>query len=56
MAAMAGAAAPTAPGQAPDFEKLHQAERDNLELVGLDDSKVRWIGDGIEDRVLALYS
>ena len=62
MAAMSGAAAPmqamnpAAPGQAPDFEKLHHAERDNLELVGLEDSKIRWIGDGIEDRVLALYS
>lgn len=62
MAAMSGAAAPmqamnpAAPGQAPDFEKLHHAERDNLELVGLEDSSVRWIGDGIEDRVLALYS
>lgn len=61
MAAM-GAAAPMAgmmggaPGQAPDFEKLHLAERDNLELVGLEDSQNRWIGDGIEDRVLALYS
>lgn len=62
MAAMSGAAAPMAgmmggaPGQAPDFEKLHLAERDNLELVGVEDSKIRWIGDGIEDRVLALYS
>lgn len=63
MAAMSGAAAPMAglmgggaPGQTPDFEKLHLAERDNLELVGLEDSKIRWIGDGIEDRVLALYS
>ncbi|SNX87284.1 related to AIM27 - member of a transmembrane complex required for efficient folding of proteins in the ER [Melanopsichium pennsylvanicum] len=62
MAAMSGAAGlqmganPAAPGQAPDFEKFHLAERDNLELVGLEDSKVRWIGDGIEDRVLALYS
>lgn len=62
MAAMSGAAAPmqvmnpAAPGQAPDFEKLHLAERDNLELVGLEDSKIRWIGDGIEDRILALYS
>lgn len=62
MAAMgAGAASmqamnPAAPGQAPDFEKLHLAERDNLELAGLEDSSVRWIGDGIEDRVLALYT
>ncbi|CDU26281.1 related to AIM27-member of a transmembrane complex required for efficient folding of proteins in the ER [Sporisorium scitamineum] len=62
MAAMSGAAAPmqamnpAAPGQAPDFEKLHLAERDNLELVGLEDSSIRWIGDGIEDRVLALYA
>lgn len=51
---------PTAPGQAPDFAKLHQAERDNLELLGLDilenKTDVRWIGDGIEDRVLALYA
>ncbi|PWZ03864.1 transmembrane protein [Testicularia cyperi] len=62
MAAMSGAAAsmqgmnPAAPGQAPDFAKMHLAERDNLELVGLDSSNTRWIGDGIEDRVLALYS
>ncbi|CDW99370.1 hypothetical protein [Sporisorium scitamineum] len=35
---------PAAPGQAPDFEKLHLAERDNLELVGLEDSSIRWIG------------
>lgn len=62
MAAMSGAAAsmqtlnPAAPGQSPEFDKLHHAERDNLELAGLDDSPIRWIGDGIEDRVLALYS
>lgn len=62
MAGMAQTAAPmqgmnpAAPGQAPDFAKMHLAERDNLELVGVDNSTVRWIGDGIEDRVLALYS
>lgn len=55
-APMAGMMNPAATGQAPDFEKVHLAERDNLELVGLEDSKTRWIGDGIEDRVLALYS
>lgn len=74
---------------APDFVKLHQAERDNLELVGLDlqsqaesiannsdleggrkgkvvtksggvgeneKLKMRWVGDGIEDRILNMYS
>ncbi|PWN52332.1 transmembrane protein [Violaceomyces palustris] len=77
MASMSGAGAvnamQSAPGQAPDFKKLHLAERDNLELAGLDllelsdngggkknqtsslDAKNRWVGDGIEDRVLALY-
>ncbi|KAN0065655.1 hypothetical protein ACQY0O_000785 [Thecaphora frezii] len=59
---------PAAPGQAPDYAKLHLAERDNLELVAIDlvdpsasaarssAAQPRWIGDGIEDRVLAMYA
>ncbi|WFD28538.1 hypothetical protein MNAN1_003550 [Malassezia nana] len=40
-----------------DHIKLHHAERDSLELIGAVGTKeVRWIGDGIEARVLDLYS
>ncbi|EPQ27461.1 uncharacterized protein PFL1_04999 [Pseudozyma flocculosa PF-1] len=62
-----GAMNPAAPGQAPDYAKLHLAERDNVQLVGIDlvdpsaasrkaSTEARWIGDGIEDRVLAMYA
>ena len=67
MGNMAGAGMMGAPGQQPDFAKIHSTERDNLQLVGLDlldlanrpsppPGMRRWVGDGIESRVLALYS
>ena len=69
MAAMGSmSAAPMGgPGQQPDFAKIHSAERDNLELAGLDlldkagkssppPGVRRWAGDGIEERVLAMYA
>lgn len=90
MSPLAGAAMGGGMGgpTAPDFTKLHKAERDNLELIGLDlqsqaeglvggesdvvsrkkagngigrgvddgKLKMRWVGDGIEDRILAMYS
>ncbi|KDN49925.1 transmembrane protein [Tilletiaria anomala UBC 951] len=67
MGNMAGAGMPGLPGQTPDVAKIHAAERDNLELAGLDLLDLvnrpspppgvrRWIGDGIEGRVLALYT
>jgi hypothetical protein len=44
----AGAAGPMGPGQ-PDMAKVFKSEVENLELsLGL----YRWVGDGIEDRVL----
>ncbi|KAE8214341.1 hypothetical protein CF327_g2247 [Tilletia walkeri] len=66
MAMMPGAA-PTGPQQ-PDWTKLHAAEKDNLELVGLPDSTAdatsrkqgldgrRWVGDGVASRVLKMYA
>lgn len=75
MSPLAGAGAGS--GQQPDFGKLHAAERDNLELVGLElldggaaagtvatkrqaqggagAGARRWVGDGVEKRVLAMY-
>lgn len=45
------------PGQV-DHAKLHAAEKDSLELMGASQKKdsVAWVGDRIEDRVLALYA
>ncbi len=67
--AMMGSMAPQmgSPGQQPDFTKLHKAESQNLQLAGLDvvehagkpsppPGVRRWVGDGIESRVLALYA
>ena len=39
------------PGAAQDFTKLYAAEKENLQLIDH-----VWIGQGIEDRVLALYN
>ncbi|WFD32645.1 hypothetical protein MSPP1_003694 [Malassezia sp. CBS 17886] len=59
MAAMGGAAAaalgPPAglPGPVTDYAKLHEAERDSLALIT--SSEMRWVGDGVEERVLSMY-
>lgn len=42
---------PGAPAQ--DFVKLFNAERENLELVSPEYH--RWVGDDVEDRLLARY-
>ena len=61
MAAFGGGAALVNQSQNPmapqtDYVKLHHAERDSLELIGAIGPKdVRWIGDGLEARVLGLY-
>lgn len=56
MGGAAAAAAMPAPGQMTDHAKLHAAERDNLELLAAQaGKKQRWVGDGIEARVLRLY-
>ena len=48
---------PQMPGQQVDHAKLHAAERDSLELIGAVSTKdARWIGDGIEARVLGAYA
>lgn len=46
------------PGQVVDHAKLHLAERDSLQLIGAGQKTdgVRWVGDKIEARVLALYT
>lgn len=48
---MPGAGMPGAPAQ--DFVKLFNAERENLELVSPEYH--RWVGDDVEDRLLARY-
>ena len=48
---------PQMPGQQVDHAKLHAAERESLELIGAVSTKdARWIGDGIEARVLGAYA
>lgn len=45
------------PGQVVDHAKLHADERDSLELIGAVGPKdIRWVGDGIEQRVLRMYA
>lgn len=45
------------PGQQMDYAKLHAAERDSLELIGAMSTKdALWVGDGIESRVLSMYT
>ena len=61
MAAMGGAAVMMnegMPGQVVDHAKLHLAERDSLQLIGAGQKTdgVRWVGDKVEARVLALYT
>ncbi|WFD21060.1 hypothetical protein MCAP1_003316 [Malassezia caprae] len=61
MAAFGGGAALMNQSQNPmapqtDYIKLHHAERDSLELIGAIGTKdARWVGDGVEARVLGLY-
>lgn len=56
MAAMSNMGAGASPmGQQPDYKKLHAQEKESLELAG-SDTKAKWIGDGIEGRVLAMYA
>ena len=44
------------PGQQVDLATLHVAERESLKLIGAVNVKgVKWVGDGIEARVLGLY-
>ena len=61
------AAAPAAPGQQPDYGKIHTTESQNLQLAGLKSAEHagkssapggvrRWVGDGLEARVLAQYA
>lgn len=52
-AMLAGAGGPMmAPGQQPDFLKLHNAEADNLAIA---DGMYVWAGEGVEERVLKLF-
>jgi len=53
MSTMGGGASPMGPAQ-PDYKKLHDQERESLDLAGSDLS-TGWIGEGIESRVLAMY-
>lgn len=46
------AAAPMAGPGAPDYSKLYKAEVENLALA---EGMYKWVGDGIEDRILARY-
>lgn len=49
---LAGAQAmPMGPGQ-PDMAKLHRAEAENLSLAS---DSYRWVGEGVEERVLRMY-
>lgn len=41
-----------APGQQPDFAKLHAAEADNLAIA---EGMYVWAGEGVEERVLRLF-
>ncbi|KAJ7904404.1 integral membrane protein DUF106-domain-containing protein [Mycena olivaceomarginata] len=45
-------AAPQAPGQAQDYNKLFKAEKDNLQFS---EGVYSWVGEGVEDRVLGRY-
>jgi hypothetical protein len=47
----AGAGAQAGPG-APDIEKIFKGEVENLLLA---EGMYKWVGDGIEDRVLGLF-
>jgi len=49
---MPGAGMPGQPAQ--DFTKLFNAERENLELVSPENH--RWVGDDVEERLLARYA
>ena len=37
---------------APDMEKVYKSELENLQLA---EGQYRWVGDGIEERVLATW-
>ncbi|KAH8922430.1 transmembrane protein [Atractiella rhizophila] len=50
MGPMGGMAAMGMPGQQQDFQKLFNAERENLELV-----HQSWVCDGVEERVLEMF-
>lgn len=43
---------PAAGPGAPDYAKLYKQEAENLALA---EGVYKWVGDGVEDRVLALY-
>lgn len=47
----AGQAA-AAPGAAPDFKKFFKQEAENLALA---EGMYKWVGDGIEDRILKQF-
>lgn len=53
MSTLGAGASPMGPQQ-PDYKKLHAQEKESLELVG-SEPKSKWIGDGIEARVLEMY-
>ena len=47
------AAAPTPGGPAaPDYAQLYKAEAENLALA---EGSYKWVGEGVEDRVLARF-
>lgn len=48
LAMLGGAGGPMGPGQ-PDMVKVFKSEIENLSLA---DGLYRWVGDGVEDRVL----
>lgn len=48
----AGGSQPQAPGAAPDFKKFFKQEAENLALA---EGMYKWVGDGIEDRLLKQY-
>lgn len=51
--AMTGGANPMGPSS-PDYAKLQGQEKESLDLAG-SDTRTKWIGQGIEQRVLAMY-
>lgn len=52
MSLSAANANPIAGPGAPDYVKLYKAEAENLALA---EGVYKWVGEGVEDRILARY-
>lgn len=52
MSLSAASAMPASGPGAPDYAKLYRAEAENLALA---EGVYKWVGEGVEDRVLARY-